>query len=277
MSETNKLTVITGCSSGIGKHIAIEMAKLDYKVLMLVRDSDKSRDAYNEIVKISNSNNIKMLYTDFASLDSIRSTSDNIIKEYSQIDILINNAGVIKRKYESSGDGYEMTFAVNYLATFLLTNLLLPLLKNASFSRVINLSSELYKNGIIDLENIPPKGKFNGTKNYADSKLLINIFTKELAERIKNDGITVNCLHPGVIGTDAFREYPKIFVKLMNLFLTKPEKGALPVIRLATSPEYKNVTGQYFNVNKLVPMKNYIFEKEVIQEIWNISRQLVNI
>lgn len=178
MSKTNKIVVITGCSSGIGKQVAIEMAKLGNTVLMLVRDSDKSRDAYNEIVEMSNSKNVKLLYVDFASLSSIRSVSNNIIKEYNQIDILINNAGVFKRKYTASVDGYEMTFAVNYLAPFLLTNLLLTLLKNATSSRIINLSSELYRKGKIDMENIPPKGKYNGNKAYADSKFLINIFTK---------------------------------------------------------------------------------------------------
>lgn len=271
----NNICVLTGCNTGIGKVTAIELAKRNYEIVMLVRDSEKSRNAFNEIKEVAKSDKVRMYYVDFASLKSIKQVTYEIRKKYSNIDILINNAGVFKRKYDKSTDGFEMTLAVNYFAPFMLTNLLLPLLKESNQARVVNMSSELYKRGKVNIENNFLEDKFNGDKAYANSKLLIIFFTKELAKRLNKTNITINCVHPGIVGTDVFREYPKWFGKILNLFISKPEDGARPSIFLATSKDVENITGQYFNKTKQVKTIDMVNNDKLSKQIWNKTEDLL--
>ncbi len=270
-----RICLITGCSGGIGKDTAKKLAQLDYHIIMLVRKGEKSLNAYQEVLSASTIQNVKMFYTDLSSQNSIKKVVEEIKKEYDHIDLLINNAGVIKRKLDYSEEGIEMTLAVNYFAPFLLANLLVPLLKSSSKARVINLSSELYKKGEPILETDYTAKKFDGNKAYANSKLLINLFTYELSKRLNEDGITVNCLHPGVIGTDAFREYPKIFSKMLNLFLSKPEEGANNVVYLSTSNEFDKITGKYFNKTTENLVK--IINDELSEKVWNETEEILKI
>jgi len=271
----NKICVITGCNTGIGKITAIELAKQNYEILMLVRDSQKSRNAFDEIKEATKSDKIKLFYVDLASLKSVKRVADEIKQQYSKIDVLINNAGVFKRKYDKSVDDFEMTLAVNYLAPFMLTNLLLPLLKESNQARIVNVSSEIYKSGKVNIENNFSDAKFNGDKAYANSKLLIIFFTKELAKRLDKTNVTVNSVHPGVVGTDVFREYPKWFSKMLNLFITKPEDGAKPSIFLATSKDVENITGQYFNKTKQAKPIELLNDEELSEQIWNKTESLL--
>jgi len=271
----NKICIITGCNSGIGKITAIELAKIGHEIIMLVRDSEKSRIACEEIKKESKSDLVKLFFVDLSSINSIKHVATLIKKEYSKIDVLINNAGVFKRRYDESENGFEMTIAVNYLAVFTLTNMLLPLIKKANNSRIINLSSELYKRGKVNLDNKFADQKFNGSKAYANSKLLVIYFTKELADRLKNTNITVNSVHPGVIGTDVFREYPKWFNKFMNLLISKPSEGAKPPIYLAISEEVKDVSGKYFVKIEQQETDEVANNKDLSKRIWNLTDELI--
>lgn len=268
--------LITGCSGGIGKQVAIQLAKMDFNIIMLVRDSDKSRAAFEVISTHSKNANVKMFYVDLASQESILNAAEKIKNEYQQIDILINNAGVVKRKYDKTVEGYEMTFSVNYLAPFLLTNLLLPLVENSSHGRILNLTSELYKKGQAIIDKSPSDNKFNGDKAYANSKMLLVLFTKELARRLENKNVTVNCVHPGVIATDAFREYPKWFSRFLNLLISKPEVGANPVVYLATSPDVQNISGEYFNKSKVAPTTDVANDIKVAKQIWQETESILN-
>lgn len=272
-----KLCVITGCNSGIGKVTAIELAKKGYIIVMLVRDSQKSRKAFREIKQESGSDNIILKYVDMASLRSIKWVSDEINSEFKSIDILINNAGIYKRKYEKTEDGYEMTVAVNYIASFVLTNHLLPLLRMTKNTRIINVTSELYKKGNIYLESRFSPKKFKGDKAYADSKLLIVYFTKELAKHLEEVGITVNCVHPGVVGTDVFREYPGWFAKLLNRFISSPEEGAKPSIYLASSEEVSGTTGKYFYKTKIKEIDNVANDSALSEKIWQKTEELTGV
>ncbi len=247
-----KIAVITGASAGIGKETAIELARRGFLVVILVRNSEKSRAAFEEIKSRSGTDKVDMHFADLADLKSIVTACDGIRQKYPRVDVLINNAGVFKRKQERSVDGFEMSIAVNYIATFAVTMLLLPVLEKGS--RVINLSSEIYKRGEVILENRLSPPKFNGDKAYANSKLLVVLFTVELSRRLAGKGITVNAVHPGVVGTDVFREYPRWFAKMLNLFITKPEKGAIPSIYLATREEVSSITGEYFSKTEREPI-----------------------
>ena len=272
----NKICLITGCNSGIGKVAAIELAQKGYEIIMLVRDSEKSRMAYEEI-KNASGGKITLKYADLASLDSITKISEEIAAQYERIDVLINNAGLFKRKFEKSVDSFEMTLAVNYFATFALSILMIPLLEKSKQARVVNLTSELYKRGKVYLDSDFAIQKFDGNKAYADSKLLVVYFTRELSKRLASKNITVNCVHPGVVGTDVFREYPKWFARLMNLLISKPEEGAKPTIYLASSEDLDGTTGKYFYKSKPKEFDKIANDSELMVKIWAKTEELTGI
>lgn len=272
----NKICVITGCNTGIGKATAMALAAQGFEIIMLVRKSEKSKLAFEEIKAASTSGKVHLYFVELSSLASIKKTAEKIIADFPKIDILINNAGVFKRKEEKSADGFEITFAVNYLATYSLAQLLLPLLKKSKSARIVNLSSELYKKGKVNPEQLIATGKYNGDQAYADSKLLVIYFTMELAKRLQESGITVNAVHPGVVGTDAFREYPAWFNGLMKLFLAKPDAGAEPSVYLATSPKLNGVTGQYFKKTKAVNLPDISQNRKLLETVWNKTNELIN-
>lgn len=274
--RNNKTCVITGCNSGIGKFTAIELAKRGYEIIMLVRDSEKSRTAYTEIKEASGSESVQMVYTDLARLDSIKTAAEELKRDLAKIDLLINNAGVFKRKEEQSPDGFELTIAVNYIAPFYLTQLLLPLVEAAEESRIINVSSELYKNGTLYLDNRFSSTTFDGYKAYADSKLLLVYFTQSLAQRLADTHVTVNALHPGVIGTDVFREYPNWVSKLLGLFIPSPQKGAEPSVYLATSAEVSGVSGQYFYKTERKETASVANDEKLAERIWQKTEELID-
>ena len=209
MTQEKRTCVITGASAGIGKATAIEMASLGCSVIMLVRDCEKSRAAAEEIKAASGSDDVRMICVDFASQASIRAAAGEMAEAGVRVDVLVNNAGVYKRSREISPDGIEMTLAVNFAAPFLLTELVVPLMEGSPDARIINLSSENYKNGRVVLDETGDS--FSGNKAYAESKLLVIAWTRELARRLESKGITANAVHPGVVGTDVFREYPRWF------------------------------------------------------------------
>ncbi|MHA2278452.1 MAG: SDR family NAD(P)-dependent oxidoreductase, partial [Candidatus Kariarchaeaceae archaeon] len=166
------------------------------------------------------------------------------------------------------------TLAVNYFATFLLTNLLIDLIANSDDGRIINLTSELYKNGKIELNKSLDK-KFNGNNSYAESKKLVVYFTQSLSSKVRT--VTANCLHPGMIASDFIREYPRILGKSINFFLPKPKSGAKHVVHLATSLELKGVTGKYFSKNNEKEVKEENNHEKLLEEIWNYSKRMTKL
>jgi len=272
----NKICLITGCNSGIGKITAIELAKKGFEIIMLVRNSEKSRTAYEEI-KNASKGKIVLKYADLASLDSIKKSAEEIKSEFTKIDVLINNAGIYKRNFALSADAFEISLAVNYFATYALSLLMLPLLKKSKQARIVNLTSELYKKGSVQLENNFAMEKFDGNKAYANSKLLVVYFTKELSKRLESDTITVNCVHPGVVATDVFREYPKWFARLLNIMISKPSEGAKPSILLADSDDLNNTTGKYFYKTTPKETVKIANNTELSKKIWDKTAALTGI
>jgi NAD(P)-dependent dehydrogenase (short-subunit alcohol dehydrogenase family) len=273
MDDRRKTCVITGASAGIGKATAIALAKLGYDVIMLVRDCEKSRTAVEEVRRASDSGSVRMVCVDLASRDSIVSAAAKIEQAGGRIDVLINNAGVYRRSRQLSQDGIEMTLAVNFVAMFVLTGLLLPLMNRESGARIINLTSEHYKSAKLDLDDPAAERGFSGNKAYANSKLLVVIFTLELARRLGGSGITVNCVHPGVVGTDVFREYPAWVNKVLNLFISKPEDGAAPVVYLATSPDVDGQTGRYFSKTEAKQVAGPAADDELRARVWSYGER----
>ncbi len=268
-----KTIIVTGSNSGIGKEAALNLAISGHRILMLCRDGEKSTQAQKEIITKSENENVFLIPVELSDSLSIRAAVEQIKSQYQEIDVLVNNAGVYKVKREETASGVEMSFAVNYLASFMLSQMLLENMEASKNGRIINVVSELYKNGSIDFENLMMTTGYKVGDAYANSKLACVLYTVELAKRTKDKGITVNALHPGVLGTSAFRDYPNLMVKLMNLFLEKPQMGGERIAYLAISDAVKDVSGKYFY--KLEEKEFDIPGQEIAktEKLWQIAEE----
>ena len=204
MEMLNKKVLITGATDGIGRQTALDLAEMGAHVLIHGRDPKRLKATAQEIEGSRASQKVEMFIGDFSSLAQVWHLAEDIKGKHDRLDVLINNAGILDNRKRTSEDGYEMTIAVNHLAPFLLTGLLLDLLKKGAPSRIVNVSSMMHSHSI-DFENLNGEKGFDGHDAYGLSKLCNVLFTYELAERLKGTGVTVNCLHPGVIGTKLLR------------------------------------------------------------------------
>lgn len=272
----NKIVFITGATSGIGKETAIGLAKLGATIVFTTRDLQKGKLTKNEIINTSNNNKVDFLYCDLASFDSIHSCCDEFKTKYNQLHVLINNAGVWNFKRKISKDCIEETFAVNYLAPFLMTNLLLDLLKKSSPSRIINVSSMLHS-GMINFDDIEFKKSYSGIKAYAQSKLALILFTKLLTKKLESTGVTVNCLHPGMVRTNLGHGAGFFSSSFFRLFGKDPKKGAETSIYLAISPDVENITGKYFVDRKIKQSSAESNDMALAKKLWDISMRYVHL
>jgi NAD(P)-dependent dehydrogenase (short-subunit alcohol dehydrogenase family) len=270
MADDNRICAITGCSGGIGKAAAIDLAAKGFDILMLVRDSPKSRSAHQEIMARAPGGKVSLHFVDLASQKSILSLARELRSASPRIDVLLNNAGVFRRRRETSPDGLELTFAVNSMAPFLLTQLLLPLLRAGTRARIVHVSSELYKNG--DLETLDPGAhrKYKGVKVYAATKLALNLVSKAMAQRYEEYGIASNAVHPGVAGTDVLRDYPRWIVFFLKLLVSSPEAGAVPLVHAASSDEAEGVSGEYFYKTRVRQMEVKGKFDDLVRRSWDI-------
>src|ERR671912_2543455 len=198
----DKVCMITGATSGIGKATVMGLASIGASVVMVGRDRGRGEAALAEIKEGSSNASVDLMLADLSSQQEIHRLADEFKEAYPRVDVLINNAGEIRSKRVTTADGLEMTFAVNHLAYFLLTNLLLDLLMASAPSRIVNVSSGDHSNGAIDFDDLQGQKGYKGARAYSQSKLANVLFTYELARRLKGTGITANCLHPGVVRTN---------------------------------------------------------------------------
>ncbi len=260
----NKTIVITGGNSGIGKALIKDFMQDGNNVIMIARDSEKTIKAYNELKSLGRDNSLKLLTGDLSVPEDI----DRIISELDlPIDILINNAGLLKRKKEMSTEGIEMTISVNYFAVFRLTMGLIN--KNNRPKRVIDITSELFKKGELNIDDIIDPQKYNGQQVYANSKLANLMFSNELYKEYSNN-IEVIALHPGVVATDSFRDYPKWFANLLNRFLEKPESASKKIFEIAIS---NNTSPGYYSQNEFIGSISQYIDNEKSTELFEFSKQ----
>jgi NAD(P)-dependent dehydrogenase (short-subunit alcohol dehydrogenase family) len=241
---SNKVFLITGSTDGIGKLTAIDLARKQKGATIIIhgRNSEKLEQSKREIQKISGNPKIESQLADFSSMNEVRNMAEEILSKHASIDILINNAGAGFSAPRYGKDGTEMRFAVNYLAPFLLTRLLLPALKQVLHARIVNVASA--GQSPIHFEDIMLEKKFDGITAYTQSKMAIIMYTMDLADELLPDHITVNCLHPGTyLDTGMVREAG---ISPMGT----AQSGADAVVYLATSPDLNDITGKYFNVMK---------------------------
>lgn len=269
MTVKGKSILVTGSTDGIGKHTALDLARIGARVLLHGRDPKKGGGVQEEIAQETSSDQLELFIADLASQRQVRMLAANIKERHESLDVLINNAGTFQADRMLTEDGLETTFAVNYLAPFLLTRELLNMLKESAPSRIINVASIAHWNAKIDWNNMLGEQWYDGFQAYALSKLGIVLFTYELAERLKGSGVTVNCLHPGVVKTKLLR------AGFGDLPGSTPEKGARTSIYLASSPDLENVSGKYFENCRPARSSPLSYDKTLQEEFWRLSENLV--
>src|SRR5947209_14450877 len=240
-SMQGKICMVTGANSGIGKATALALAQMGATVVIVCRDRARGEQARSEIITKSKNNAVDLVQADLSSQQSIRQLVEHFQHHYTHLHVLINNAGASFPGRRESVDGVEMTLAVNYLAPFLLTNLLLDVLKASAPARIVNVSSGSHEAGYIQLENLQSKNPYGSMKVYGQAKLAVVLFTYELARRLEGTGVTVNCLHSGFVATpfgqrDVGRAF-RLPVKVLGSFGARPAKGAHTSLYLASSPK----------------------------------------
>ena len=266
----NKIVLITGATSGIGKETALGLAKLGATIVFTTRDNLKGEKTKKELIATTSNKNIHMLKCDLASFESIRNCCKEFKSKYDKLHVLINNAGVWDFKRRESKDGIENIFATNYLAPFLMTNLLLDILKKSSPSHIINVTSGMHY-GTINFDDIEFKQKFSGAKAYRQSKLGLILFTRFLAKKLEGTGVTVNCVHPGMNKTDLGRDAGGFSQMIFKLMGKNPEIGAETSIYLASSPDVENITGEYFAKEKIKRSSKESYDMDLAKKLWDVS------
>jgi NAD(P)-dependent dehydrogenase (short-subunit alcohol dehydrogenase family) len=275
-----KVCLVTGANSGIGKITALELAKMGATVVMTARNRAKGEAAQAEIKAQSGNQSVDLLLADFASLQETRRLAEEFKAKYPRLDVLVNNAGLYLAKRLESTYGYEMTFAVNHLAPFLLTNLLLDVLKASAPARVITVSSAAHGGVRMDFDNLQNSRGYSGFRAYGQSKLANILFTYELSERLKGTGVMANCLHPGGVSTNFASNNSGLFGVVWSLlkpFLRSPEQGAETSIYLASSPDLDGVTGKYFVDKTPVMSSRESYKRESWKKLWQVSEELVGL
>jgi retinol dehydrogenase 12 len=270
------ICLITGATEGVGKVTALELAKKGFTIVIAARNADKAGALIEEIEASTGNTNCDYILADLRSLEQVHQLAETFRRRYSNLDVLINNAGVFLPTRTETEDGYETMFQVNYLAPFLLTNLLLRELEKSEQGRIINLSSSVYTMGKFDPDKLQSVGErdFSVLGTYAATKLYMLMFSEELAMRLKDTSITVNAVHPGIVRTRMMLQAPGVLrlVSYLSLpFSVSTSKGAQTSVYLASSPEVTGISGQYFAKSKRVAVKNKFDTPENRALLWDLS------
>ena len=278
-----KTVLITGADGDIGRNTTKGIAEKDAQIIMACIDLDQAKPVLEEIVNKTNNDNIELMQLDLSSQSNIHKFAENFTEKYNCLDVLINNAGVFSLKRFETEDGLEKTIGINYFGHYLLTSLLLPIIQKSKQGRIINISSDSYKQAKFDLDDLQSKIKYKGMGAYPSSKLALILFTQELAKRLKDSNITVNAVHPGHVSTGIWnmwenpKWYQSLTIKILNMFFISPDEGAQTSIHLATSDEVQNITGKYFSKKKPVNVKSKYNTMDIQRKLWALSKELTGL
>jgi NAD(P)-dependent dehydrogenase (short-subunit alcohol dehydrogenase family) len=272
---SGKTVLITGANSGIGFETSVAIARLGAEVVMVARDPQRGEDALAAVRARSGSAAVSLLLCDMASLTAVRGLAAGYRARHSRLDVLVNNAGSVNDQRRTTEDGVERTFATNYLGSFLLTNLLLDLLKKSAPARVINVSSIAHRRATLDFDNLQfQNGGYSVMGAYGRSKLAQILFTRELAERLKGTGVTVNAVDPGTVGTNIWSHAPwfvrPVFAVLRH-FMLPSTAGAEPIVRLATGVDVEGQSDGYYERFRLVEAAPLVRDSSIAKRLWDES------
>ena len=274
-----KVCLVTGATDGIGKVSAQVLAKMGAKVIIVGRNPEKSAAVLAELRSSSGSENIDLLMADLAVMKEVRDLAEQVISRYDRLDVLLNNAGGYFAKYEITSDGLEMTFALNHMSYFLLTNKLMGLLKSSVPARIVNVSSDAHYGVDIEFDNLNGEQDYKAWKAYQKSKLANVLFTYELLKKVPAD-ITVNCLHPGFVATNFGNNNGGFVSPILKIAkwisAIEPEDGAKTSIFLCSSSEVEEVSGKYFFKCKPKTSSQESRNKDTGKRLWQISADLAS-
>jgi len=276
-----KICLVTGATAGIGEATALLFAKSGATVVGVGRNPVKIENSIQMIKEKSGNQDVVFLKADLSSQKDIRALAQQFKQEYGRLDVLVNNAGATFTERQESIDGIEMTFALNHLGYFLLTNLLLDLLEKSAPARIINVSSSLHKFGKLDFQDIPFENGYSRSKAYQRTKLANIAFTYELARRLSNKKVTVNAMNPGLVATNVGNAAGG-FTSMVKGIVDKiggitPEEGARTIIYLASSEVVTGVSGRYFVKEKSIPSSKITYDLEFCRKLWEISENLTSL
>lgn len=274
----NSIVVITGATSGVGRETARELARLGASVAILGRDAERGAATLADLrASAKFPDRLSFLSCDLSRLDDVRSVAGTLHERFGHIDVLIANAGVINARRRETVDGFEETFAVNHLAHFLLTGLLLDLLLKAPQGRVIVVSSDAHQIGRLKRDDPQRRRGYRSPAAYAASKLANLLFTFELARRLENTSVTANALHPGAVASNFSRNngaLAKLAMRVLKPFLITPARAAETPVFLATSPKLTRVTGRYFYRRRQHPAARHAHDRDAADWLWRASETL---
>jgi NAD(P)-dependent dehydrogenase (short-subunit alcohol dehydrogenase family) len=276
-----KICLITGGTNGIGKSTAQALAQMGATVVIVGRNAQKTPQVADEIRSTTRNKNVDALLADLSSQQEVRRLAEEFKSKYTRLHVLLNNAGAMFWSRQLTVDGRELTFALNHLAHFLLTNLLLDTLKASAPARIINVSSRAHQRGQIDFTDLQAERHYAGMEVYGNSKLANILFTIELARRLEGTGVTVNSLHPGFVNSGFAKNNAGLAFKLFGaigpLIARSPERGAETSIYLASSPEVEGVTGKYFSDSKMTQPAPQAADAAAAKKLWEVSAELVQL
>lgn len=273
----NRICMVTGATSGMGKATASALAQMGATVILVARNRSKGETVRDEIRARSGNINVEVMYADLSSQQAIHELADTFKQKYQHLHVLVNNAGGIFFQRETTVDGFEMTFAVNHLAYFLLTNLLLDVLKASAPARIINTSSTVEQLGRINFDDLQSTKRYISFGAYSQAKLATMLFTYELARRLEGTGVTVNAVRPGPVATNFGKNGNSLINRIFPLFFrfaTSAEEGAQTAIYLASSPELEEVTGKVFYHCKELRSSPKSYNVSLQKRMWQVSEEL---
>ena len=272
--------MVTGANSGIGKATAMGLAEMSATVILVCRSKEKGEAALSEMREKSGNNSLDLMLADMSSMQSVRQLASEFRRKYDRLHVLVNNAGLFMFTRTTTGDRLETTFEVDYLSHFLLTGLLIDLLKASAPSRLVEVSSVAHYNGHMNFDDLQGEKGYGGWRAYSQAKLAQVLFTYELARRLKGTGVTANCLHPGAVATNIWSRplgRAGFIMKLLRLFMMGPEGGAKTPIYLASSPDVEGVSGKYFTNKKEKESSKESNDEQVARRLWLVSEELTGL
>ena len=280
-SMNGKICLVTGATAGIGQKTAAALAALGADVIITGRNLQKTEQTVRQIKSETGNKAVHSLLADFSDLEQVRALAATFKDRFPRLDVLVNNAGAFFNTRHATPFGVEMTFLVNHLSPFLLTNLLLDTIQASASARIVNVSSDAHQYDTMDFDDLGFQRGYFSFKAYARSKLANVLFTYELARRLGAGSVTVNALHPGHVATDIWKTNFSVFGPplkwMMSFFSLTPAQGADNSIYLASSPAVEKITGKYFDKREAVQSAPISYDEKIARQLWELSESLISI
>jgi len=277
---TGKVVLITGANSGIGRAMALGVAREGARVVMVCRNEKRGRKARKSIITESGNDQVDLMLADLSSRPSIRKLCSEFNASYDRLDVLVNNAGIMTGRRRTTAEGFEMQFFVNHIAYFMVTQLLFEKLRATAPSRIVNVASTAHSSGTLNFDDLQGEVAYKGHKAYANSKLANIVFTYELARRIRGTGVTANCVHPGVIHTNLLKNFNFFLNGLFHMlqrFFKQPEEGADTPLYLISSEEVAQTSGKYFKYRAVLGSSDESNDPQVQKRLWQVSEEIAGL